>query len=134
MSANVRSQINGTYTTIYDFLVGGVLAVRPQSFITLNGYSNRYFNWGGEDDDMGLRMLAKDICVQRPTSGFYYAGPHSPQTRNSKRVRLLFDAVLRQDVDGLSNIDQLAVVGNVHEYPLVTWMTVDWIDNQRSVS
>ncbi|UJR36596.1 hypothetical protein I4U23_029316 [Adineta vaga] len=134
MSANVRSQINGTYTHIYSFLVGGVLAIRPKSFITLNGYSNYYFNWGGEDDDMGLRFLAKDICVQRPTSGFYYAASHSTQKRNPKRVRLLFDAVLRQDIDGLSNIDKLAMIANVYEYPLVTWMTVEWIGLPLSVT
>ncbi|CAF4353380.1 unnamed protein product, partial [Rotaria sordida] len=48
MSANVRFKINGSYTTIYSFLVGGVLTIRPETFILLNGYSNRYFNWGGE--------------------------------------------------------------------------------------
>ncbi|CAF1215284.1 unnamed protein product [Adineta ricciae] len=134
MSANVRSQLEGKYTKIYSFLVGGVLAIRPKSFQFLNGYSNQYFNWGGEDDDMGLRFLAKDTCVQRPTTGFYYAASHSSQTRNPKRVRLLFDAVIRQDTDGLSNIDRLAKIANVYEYPLVTWMTVEWIDSRLSVS
>jgi GT2 family glycosyltransferase len=129
MSANVRSQINGSYTTIYSFLVGGVLTIRPKTFVALNGYSNRYFNWGGEDDDMGLRFLSKDICVQRPTNGYYYATSHSSQTRNKNRFKLLFDAVLRQDIDGLNNIDKLAAIENVYEYSLVTWMTVKWIDN-----
>jgi hypothetical protein len=128
MSANVRFQINGSYTTIYSFLVGGVLTIRPKTLILLNGYSNKYFNWGGEDDDMGLRLLAKDICVQRTSNGFYYAASHSHQTRNSNRFTLLFDAVLRQDIDGLSDIEKLAVIDHVYEYPLVTWMTVKWID------
>lgn len=134
MSANVRYQTDGGYTTIYDFLVGGVLALRPQSYVTLNGYSNRYFNWGGEDDDIGLRMLAKDICVQRPTSGYFFAAGHASQTRNNKRVRLLFDAVLRQNVDGLSNIGELAAVADVHEYPLVTWLKIDWRNQSLPVS
>jgi hypothetical protein len=129
MSANVRFNINGSYTTIYPFLVGGVLTIRPKTFILLNGYSNEYFNWGGEDDDMGLRFLSKDICVQRPNEGYYYAHSHTKQTRNTNRFKLLFDAVLRQDFDGLTNIDQLAVIAKVDEYPLVTWMTVKWIDS-----
>jgi hypothetical protein len=133
MSANVRFQINGSYTTIYQFLVGGVLKILPKTFVLLNGYSNEYFNWGGEDDDMGVRFLSKDICVQRPTSGFYYAASHSTQTRNKNRFKLLFDATLRQDNDGLSNIEKLATIANVYEYPLVTWMTVKWIDNYLSV-
>jgi hypothetical protein len=134
MSANVRFQINGSYTTIYSFLVGGVLKIQPKTFILLNGYSNQYFNWGGEDDDMGLRFLSKDICVQRPINGYYYALSHSSQKRNQNRFKLLFDATLRQNIDGLSNIDKLAVITNVYEYPLVTWMTVKWIDHVSSVS
>jgi hypothetical protein len=129
MSVNVRFRINGSYTTIYSFLVGGVLKMRPKIFNLLNGYSNKYFNWGGEDDDMGLRLLSKDICVQRPINGYYYAGSHPSQIRNKKRFKLLFDAVLRQDIDGLTNIEKIAVIENVYEYPLVTWMTAKWIDN-----
>jgi hypothetical protein len=129
MSANVRFRINGSYTKIYSFLVGGVLTIRPKIFSLLNGYSNQYFNWGGEDDDMGLRFLSKDICVKRPTNGYYYASLHSNQKRNKNRFNLLFDAVLRQDIDGLNNIDKLAVIENVYEYPLVTWMTAKWIDH-----
>lgn len=128
MSANVRFQMKNSYTKIYEFLVGGVLTVRPETFFVLNGYSNEYFNWGGEDDDIGLRFLSKDVCVQRPTTGYYFATSHETQTRNANRFRLLFDAVLRQDSDGLNNIDRLAVITNTFEYPLVTWMTVKWID------
>ena len=133
MTANVRFHLNGTYTKIYPFLIGGVLTMRPKTFRLLNGYSNRYFNWGGEDDDMGLRFLSKDICAQRPTNGYYYARAHSQQKRNKNRFNLLFDTVLRQDLDGLTDIDQLAVITHVYEYPLVTWMTVNWT-NESSLS
>lgn len=128
MSANVRSDLNGGYTTIYPFLVGGVLKIRPDTFVRLNGYSNKYFNWGGEDDDIGLRFLSKDICVQRPKDGFYYAHSHSMQIRNQNRFKLLFDAVLRQDTDGLTNINQLATIARVNEYPLINWISVEWKD------
>ena len=132
MSANVRFHVNGSYTKIYSFLVGGVLAMRPETFILLNGYSNQYFNWGGEDDDMGLRFLAKDVCVQRPEHGYYYVSSHHSQIRNKNRFKVLFDAVLRQDTDGLNDIDKLARIVNVDEYPLVTWITAEWSDNYSS--
>ena len=128
MSANIRYQLDGSYTTIYPFLVGGVLKIRPETFQLLNGYSNEYFNWGGEDDDMGLRFLSKSLCVYRPDDGFYYAHTHSQQTRNANRFQLLFDAVLRQDIDGLSNIDQLAVITHVDQYPLISWLAAQWKD------
>lgn len=39
----------------YELLVGGVLAMRPEIYMLVNGFSNAYFNWGGEDD--GLHFL-----------------------------------------------------------------------------
>lgn len=34
----------------YEMLVGGVLLIKPKVFESMNGFSNRYWNWGGEDD------------------------------------------------------------------------------------
>ena len=39
----------------YSELVGGVLTVRTDHFQLLNGYSNLYWGWGAEDDDMAYR-------------------------------------------------------------------------------
>ncbi|CAF1140444.1 unnamed protein product [Didymodactylos carnosus] len=128
MSAQVRSNVNNSYTSIYSFLVGGVLAIRPKTFRLLNGYSNKYFNWGGEDDDIGLRFLAKDFCVRRPNVGYYLMNSHGRQPSNKNRFKLLFDTVLRQDDDGLNDIESLAMVIEENSYSLVTWITVKWLD------
>ena len=32
-----------------------------RDFIGLNGYSNRYWLWGKEDDDLYMRMLASNV-------------------------------------------------------------------------
>ena len=127
MSSQVRFQPTGTYSDIYPFLVGGVLAVPPDVFRRLNGFSNRYFDWGGEDDDMGLRLLAKDICVQRPVAGFYFAASHEKQKRNQQRFELLSDAVLHGNTDGLNDIDRLAKVVMAVDYPLFQWIHVHWV-------
>lgn len=34
-------------------MVGGVLAIRMNHFYAVNGFSNEFWGWGGEDDDMG---------------------------------------------------------------------------------
>lgn len=39
----------------YVQLVGGVFSVSVRDFVQLNGYSNLYWGWGGEDDDMAHR-------------------------------------------------------------------------------
>ncbi|XP_074646690.1 beta-1,4-N-acetylgalactosaminyltransferase bre-4-like [Tubulanus polymorphus] len=40
---------------LYKDIFGGVCAIKPEQFIRMNGYSNVYWNWGAEDDDMALR-------------------------------------------------------------------------------
>ncbi len=39
----------------YEELVGGVLSMRTEHFLRVNGYSNLYWGWGAEDDDMAFR-------------------------------------------------------------------------------
>ena len=40
---------------MYDLLVGGVLNLRKDHLLAVNGYSNEYWGWGAEDDDMSYR-------------------------------------------------------------------------------
>ncbi len=39
----------------YEELIGGVLSIRKEHFLTANGYSNLYWGWGAEDDDLYYR-------------------------------------------------------------------------------
>lgn len=49
--ANQSKLVNGNkYEIYYDFLVGGVLCIKPHVYESINGFSNEYYNWGGEDD------------------------------------------------------------------------------------
>ena len=43
------------HRTPYELLVGGVLALTPEQFENVNGYSNNFYGWGGEDDDIAYR-------------------------------------------------------------------------------
>ena len=42
-------------------LVGGALALTPEQVVKTNGYSNVYWGWGGEDDDMFLRYMLPEL-------------------------------------------------------------------------
>ena len=39
-------------------IFGGVVAVATDTFRSLNGFSNQYWGWGGEDDDMYVRSVS----------------------------------------------------------------------------
>ena len=41
----------------YPNLVGGAVLFTPDEFKLVNGFSNHYYGWGGEDDDMSRRYV-----------------------------------------------------------------------------
>ncbi|CAF1284227.1 unnamed protein product [Rotaria sp. Silwood1] len=47
------------YRLLYSTLFGGVTAFSLSDFIGSNGYPTIYWGWGGEDDDMYLRVVKK---------------------------------------------------------------------------
>ena len=59
--------------------MGGVTGFTRKQFEAINGYSNLYFGWGGEDDDVASRCKKKFGKVERldPSVGRYFANCHS---------------------------------------------------------
>lgn len=53
------------FVLTYDYLVGGALAIRSDQYIAVNGFSNKFEGWGGEDDDFAGRLKAKNLKVVR---------------------------------------------------------------------
>ena len=47
----------------YTGILGGVTAMRREQFYKINGYSNKYFGWGGEDDDLSDRWVMHTATV-----------------------------------------------------------------------
>jgi len=39
----------------YKDYFGGVVAISPEHFARVNGFSNHFYGWGGEDDDFRQR-------------------------------------------------------------------------------
>ncbi|CAF4514466.1 unnamed protein product, partial [Didymodactylos carnosus] len=86
----------------YSSLVGGVLALRREHYVLVNGYSTNYWGWGGEDDDMYSRIVNKQLTLERPPASIarYKMLKHLHQQLNPARLKVLRTAHIRIDSDG----------------------------------
>ena len=50
------------YAVPWSGITGGVMAFTQDQFEKVNGFSNEYWGWGCEDDDMYVRIV--DTCLQ----------------------------------------------------------------------
>ena len=119
---------NHDYRREYPILVGGVIAFPPKNYIQLNGYSNIYWGWGAEDDDMYFRMKRFDPFdrFHRPKKSVkYQMFNHKKRWKNPKRVQLLGKnrKIKSNLVDGLSNVNYTLV--DVIKYETHTHLMID---------
>jgi hypothetical protein len=63
------------YEEFYEKYLGGVTLFPKELFISINGFSNEYWGWGAEDDDLRLRCDVIGAKVQRK-QGRFYSLPH----------------------------------------------------------
>jgi len=62
----------------YEELFGGVTMFNAPDFQQVNGFSNEYWGWGGEDDDLRLRCVKEGLMVDKRMNK-YRSLPH-PRT------------------------------------------------------
>ncbi|XP_064409544.1 beta-1,4-galactosyltransferase 1-like [Latimeria chalumnae] len=124
----------GAYSDKHDFKVfysthfGGVNALSKEQFSKVNGFSNIYWGWGSEDDDIYKRIISKGMKVIRDDSsiGKCRMIPHERDKNNEenpKRRKLFHQARTRLDTDGLSSLKYKVI--EIQKTPLYTNITVD---------
>ncbi|CAF1390189.1 unnamed protein product, partial [Didymodactylos carnosus] len=115
------------YVLMYNILVGGVLALTKEQFIKVNGWSNMYWGWGGEDDDMSQRIINASFKLSRPPNhiGRYKMIRHEKRERAVNR-RMLLRTWFRYHDDGIKQIAKLNyTVKNIEQNHLYTNISVD---------
>ncbi|GFO37473.1 beta-1,4-galactosyltransferase 1 [Plakobranchus ocellatus] len=95
------------YGLPYKGYFGGVVAFTREQYQKINGDSNLYFGWGGEDDDLRARILNKGYSMLRYPKfiGRYDTMSHkrdSGNQANPARFTLVSKAKERQDEEGLN--------------------------------
>ncbi|XP_076444755.1 beta-1,4-N-acetylgalactosaminyltransferase bre-4-like [Babylonia areolata] len=115
------------YKLPYAGILGGVAAMTREHFYRMNGYSNLYFGWGGEDDDLSGRVKAVGLTVRRYALNVarYRMIKHNRDKKNEpnpKRFDMLKNFKTRQPVDGLNSLQYQ--VQKVEFRPAYTWILV----------
>ncbi|XP_011379696.1 beta-1,4-galactosyltransferase 1 [Pteropus vampyrus] len=107
---------------------GGVSALSKEQFLTINGFPNNYWGWGGEDDDIFNRLAFRGMSISRPNAviGKCRMIRHSRDKKNEPNPQR-FDRIAHTKEtmlsDGLNSLTYEVL--DVQRYPLYTKITVD---------
>lgn len=116
------------YKLRYKGYFGGVTAMTKDQFFRVNGFSNNYWGWGGEDDDLRIRVEQQKMTIVRPPADVarYTMVFHKRDTGNQinkNRMRLLGQATKMWRTDGLNSCVYQTL--SVERLPLYVNITVD---------
>ena len=95
----------------YDGYFGGVTLFDKESLIKINGYSNEYWGWGAEDDDVLLRCSIMGVSASRKDCGYRSLShdrniPQALYDKNLEKFRDLRLAPTKEKIflDGLETL------------------------------
>ncbi|XP_014484777.1 PREDICTED: beta-1,4-N-acetylgalactosaminyltransferase bre-4-like [Dinoponera quadriceps] len=112
------------YRLPYADLFGGVSAMSREHFQLVNGFSNVFWGWGGEDDDMANRIKAHGLHISRYPANVarYKMLLHKKEKANPKRYEFLKTGKKRFSTDGLANLQYELI--DKRKPKLYTWLLV----------
>lgn len=93
-------------------------------FKKVNGFSNKFYGWGAEDDDMHNRIEQVGLTIVRfdPRVATYIMLSHSRLPPAEDRYHILQDNRDSNEEDGLSNLSYHIIDKSTR--PLYTWILV----------
>lgn len=112
------------YRTPHRDSFGFVVAMTRGQFETVNGFSNAYYGWGGEDNDLFGRVLHAGLTPCRFDERLSRCTMlrHPKAEPNPERWGLISEAAERYDVDGVNTVTYELV--GYEELPLYTRILV----------
>ncbi|XP_044253654.1 beta-1,4-galactosyltransferase 4 isoform X2 [Tribolium madens] len=112
------------YRLPYPAIFGGVSAINREHFELLNGFSNSFWGWGGEDDDMSNRIRYHNLYISRYplTIARYTMLTHKKDKPSPNRYDMLKQGPKRFDKDGLNSLDYKLIQSKKNL--LYTWFLV----------
>jgi Galactosyltransferase. len=89
----------------YPEYFGGVFMSPPREFRTANGFSNAYWGWGGEDDELFIRFQLAGISIERK-NGQFRSLPHERSAHSLENNVLLMKSLAALGIQRLDEIAQ----------------------------
>nr|XP_027205343.1 beta-1,4-galactosyltransferase 4-like [Dermatophagoides pteronyssinus] len=122
------------FAYFYEQLFGGVCAISTSIMNNVNGFSNRFFGWGGEDDEMRSRLVRKKYQIQRfPSEIARYIKLSHPKDNlndpNPQRFRLIKESYRTSEKDGLNNLDY--ILHSIVEHSFYVIISVEFKQNKN---
>ncbi|XP_077448053.1 beta-1,4-galactosyltransferase 4 [Stigmatopora argus] len=116
------------YKLHYKGYFGGVTALSREQFRKVNGFANTYWGWGGEDDDLRIRVELQHMKIVRPPADIarytmVFHKRDSGNEVNKDRMKLLRRTRLVWKRDGLNSCKYQTI--SVDRLPLYINVTVD---------
>ncbi|CAN7938793.1 unnamed protein product [Ixodes hexagonus] len=104
---------------------GGVSALSKKHFKLVNGFSNKYWGWGCEDDDLYRRLRHNGLYIANYPGNIarYTMLGHIKEEPSPQRFKLLSNALSRYKTDGLNSVkyERRRLV----QKKLYTWILAD---------
>jgi hypothetical protein len=111
------------------YYFSGAVSIRKEQAFAANGYSNEYWGWGKEDDDLFFRLLLAGFLCYYDTQGTFQDLPNpghqqvvrkSPATpsyvrHNRRRRSRLVRGLMNPVEDGLSTLKYTVLMRTSHE-------------------
>mgnify|MGYP001261764757 CR=1 FL=1 len=91
----------------YETYFGGVTMFPSVDFLQINGFSNEFWNWGSEDDDLIMRCKTAGLEYTRRKGGKFKSLDHAINI-DEKQAQRNFERYkenIHYTVDGLSTLD-----------------------------
>ena len=82
------------YKYKYPAFLGGVIGMNKENYMKINGFPNRVFGWGGEDDIFYDRLAKNHLKIYRPKKGHYFLYEHDVPSKNEINP-VKWEAILR---------------------------------------
>ncbi|CAO1437125.1 unnamed protein product [Diamesa hyperborea] len=109
----------------YSSIFGGVSSMTSKQFKTVNGFSNSFWGWGGEDDDLSRRLKHVGYHISRYPVNIarYKMLLHKKEKANPRRYEKLVTGANRFNSDGLNSLKYKVI--DLQLKPLYTWIHVE---------